>query len=125
MTVVERLRDALNAHDVEAMVACFHEDYRSEQPMYPDRAFMGAAQVRKNWTALFGAYPDFTATLLRSVRDGDEVWTEWEFGGSIDAVCVIIMGVRDDRIAWARLYMQTVDRGGETIDEAVQRATTT
>jgi hypothetical protein len=37
---------------------------------------------------------------------------------------VTIFGVRDDRIVWARLYMEEVDRSGEGIDQAVQELTT-
>jgi hypothetical protein len=33
---------------------------------------------------------------------------------------VIIAGIRDDRIAWARLYMEPVEQGGADIDEMVQ-----
>jgi len=38
MTVVARLRDAMNAHDLEGFLDCFHEDYKSEQPIHPDAA---------------------------------------------------------------------------------------
>ncbi|MBW3665869.1 MAG: nuclear transport factor 2 family protein [Actinobacteria bacterium] len=33
MSVAVRLRDAMNAHDLEAFLACFHQDYQSEQPV--------------------------------------------------------------------------------------------
>ena len=55
--VVERLNAAMNAHDIEAFVACFHEDYESEQPAHPDRAFRGRDQVRENWSAIFEGVP--------------------------------------------------------------------
>jgi len=59
--VTDRLTAAQNAHDLEAMLACFHEDYRSEQPMFPARAFQGIDQVRKNWSALLESIPDLHA----------------------------------------------------------------
>jgi SnoaL-like domain len=62
--VVERLRRAMNAHDLEAHVACFHPDYRSEQPAHPNRGFGGREQVEKNWTSIYGTIPDFHAELL-------------------------------------------------------------
>ena len=31
--LMERLTAEQNAHDLEGMLACFHEDYRSEQPL--------------------------------------------------------------------------------------------
>jgi hypothetical protein len=46
--VLERLRDAQNGHDLDAFVACFDPQYRSEQPVHPDRAFVGSEQVRSN-----------------------------------------------------------------------------
>jgi hypothetical protein len=33
--VMNRLTAAQNAHDLEGMLACFHEDYHSEQPLFP------------------------------------------------------------------------------------------
>jgi hypothetical protein len=57
--VLERLRDAQNAHDLDAFVACFDPRYRSEQPVHPDRAFVGSDQVRANWAAVFAGVPDF------------------------------------------------------------------
>jgi hypothetical protein len=34
---------------------------------------------------------------------------------------VIIAGIRDDRIAWARLYVDEVEREGAGIDAAVRQ----
>jgi SnoaL-like domain len=49
----KRSAKAANRHDLEAMVACFAPDYRSEQPLYPERNFTGQAGVRKNWSFFF------------------------------------------------------------------------
>jgi hypothetical protein len=68
--VIERLRDAHNRHDVDAFVACFDPEYRSEQPVHPGRAFVGSQQVRRNWAEVFAGVPDFHAELLRSARQG-------------------------------------------------------
>jgi len=35
-----------------------------------------------------------------------------------------VNGVRGERIAWARLYLDEVERGGEGIGDAVERAAT-
>src|SRR3954449_11185362 len=74
--VMDRLTAAQNAHDLEALLACFHEDYRSEQPQFPARTFQGIGQVRANWSALLGAMPDFHAEVVRSAVDGDTVFAE-------------------------------------------------
>jgi SnoaL-like protein len=51
--VVAALARATNAHDIEAFVALFSEEYDSEQPAHPDRKFRGRDQVRANWSAVF------------------------------------------------------------------------
>jgi ketosteroid isomerase-like protein len=122
MAVVERLDAALNARDIEAMVALFAPDYDSVQPAHPDRAFTGAEQVRKNWSAMFTSVPDFRSELIRTCADGDTVWSEWRWQGTdLDIAGVIVMGIRDERIAWARLYVEPVEQSGAGIDAAVQR----
>ena len=49
LSVVTRLRDAMNEHDLEALVDVFDPDFVSETPAHPQRTFQGAAQVRRNW----------------------------------------------------------------------------
>src|SRR3954454_22856166 len=116
--LMDRLTAAQNAHDLEGMLACFHEDYRSEQPLFPTRTFQGIDQVRANWSALLDAIPDFRAETLCSAVDGDTVfvevhWTGTKADGSpLDERGVLITSIRDDRIAWARLYVDEVDHAG-------------
>jgi uncharacterized protein (TIGR02246 family) len=127
--LVRRLQAAMNAHDVEAFVACFAEDYDSAQPTHPDRAFRGREQVRANWSAVFTGVPDFHAELLRANTVGDTTWSEWRWqgtqadGGRLDMAGVIILGERDERVAWARLYIETVEHAGAGIDAAVRDMT--
>jgi ketosteroid isomerase-like protein len=125
--LLDRLTAAQNAHDLEAMLACFHEDYRSEQPLFPARTFQGLAQVRANWSALFEAIPDFHAEILRSAIDRDTVFVEIQWTGTkadgtpLEERGVLIIGIRDDRIAWARLYVDEVERDSPEIDAVVRR----
>jgi len=124
--VAQRLDAALNAHDIEAFLDCFAEDYRSEQPAHPDRAFQGREQVRRNWSSIFEGVPDFRSTLLGSVVDGDVEWSEWHWrgtqgeGGTLEMAGTIVCGVRDGRMAWARLYMEPVEQAGAGIEAAVR-----
>jgi hypothetical protein len=62
--VVERLNAAMNAHDLDSFVACFDDDYESEQPVHPDRTFRGAGQVRSNWSEIFEGVSDFRSELV-------------------------------------------------------------
>ena len=124
--VLERLRDAQNRHDLDAFVACFDPRYRSEQPVHPDRAFVGSEQVRRNWAEVFAGVPDFRAELVRSAEVGDTWWAEWHWQGTrsdgtpLDMRGVTIFGVREDHIVWGRLYLEEVE-GGQGIDQAVQQ----
>jgi ketosteroid isomerase-like protein len=125
--LVDRLTAAQNAHDLEAMLTCFHEDYRSEQPQFPARTFQGIDQVRANWSTLLGAMPDFHAEVVRSAVDGDIVFVEVHWTGTkvdgtpLEERGVIVMCIRDDRIAWGRLYVDEVEREGADIDAVVRR----
>ncbi len=125
--VIDRLTAAQNAHDLEGMLACFHQDYRSEQPRFPARAFTGVDQVRANWSALLDAIADFHAEVLRSAADGDVVFSEVHWTGTkadgtpLDERGVILMGISDDRVAWGRLYVDEVERDSPGIDAVVRR----
>jgi ketosteroid isomerase-like protein len=123
--VAERLRAAMNARDIEAFVACFADDYDSEQPAHPDRAFTGRDQVRQNWSAIFSGVSDFSAELVSATADGDTEWSEWRWQGTqgdgtkLDMAGVIVGGVRDGLLRWARLYVEPVEQGAG-IDAAVR-----
>jgi len=125
--VIDRLTAAQNAHDVEGMVACFHDDYRSEQPRFPARTFEGSDQVRANWSALLDAIPDFEGEVLRLVAEGDVVcfevhWTGTKADGTrLDERGAIVMGVREERIAWGRFYVDAVEHESAGIDAVVRR----
>jgi len=124
--VFARLVAAQNAHDIEALVACFAADYLSEQPTHPDRAFRGNAQVRKNWSSIFAGVPDFHAELLDAAVEGETAWGEFEWrgrrrdGSAFHSRGVIIGKTRDGKLVAARLYMSDVDEAGRGIDAAVE-----
>lgn len=123
---LERLIDAMNRHDPAAIAAAFAPGYRSEQPAHPNRGFGGRAQVQANWTSVFEGVPDFAAELVDSARRGDTVWSEMRWrgthrdGSAFAMSGVVVLGVEDDLIAWARLYMEPVEQGGGDIEAAVQ-----
>jgi ketosteroid isomerase-like protein len=105
---VRRLVEAVNAHDLEAMVGCFAEDYVNVTPAHPMRGFGGRQQVRRNWAQLFAGVPDLHARLTGMAVDGDRVWTEWDISGTrrdgapFAMRGVVIFGVTGDVIASAR-----------------------
>ena len=125
LRVLDRLMDALNRHDVDALVDCFQDDYESYQPLRPSEAFRGSHQVRRNWSRIFESIPDVRGEVLRSASSGDTAWVELSLtgmrphGSPLDMRGVIINGVTDDRIAWARLYLEPVFENAGDIDQGV------
>ena len=124
---LQRLCDAVNTHDIDAVVACFTDTYRNETPAHPGRSFAGTVQVRRNWDRIFAGLPDITAHLLTSVADGDAIWSEWEMKGTRpDGTAGILRGViifvaAGDQLASARFYLEPVDAGADGHDGAVGR----
>ena len=127
MHLIERLQDATNLHDLDAVVACFAVDYRNETPAHPERGFTGREQVRRNWEQIFAAIPDVSTRVVRSAVDGETVWSEWEHRGTRSdgsahmMLGVIIFGVVADVISWARFYLEPVQEGGGGIEATVNR----
>jgi len=125
--LVERLRCAVDDHDLDAVVACFADDYRNETPVHPGRGFEGSEQVRTNWSRLFTGIPDLSARVLRTAIDGAVVWSEWEMLGTRPdgdphlMRGVIVFGVVSERFSWARFYLEPVDPGEGGVDAAIDR----
>lgn len=124
--VIDRLVAAMNAHDLDAAAGRFHEGYRSVQPAHPGRVFVGRAQMRANWEAMFSGIPDFRAEISRSVRDGDTTWTEWRWSGTrgdgqaFEVRGVTLFEITDDQIVAGRLYMEETEREVAGIEQAVE-----
>lgn len=124
--MVDRLARATNDHDLEGLAGCFAEDYENETPAHPTRSFRGRAQVRQNWEQIFAFVPDLRAEVTSSTIAGETAWTEWEMTGTRrDGTAhqmrgVILFGVRDGVAQWARLYLEPVDAGAGTVDDAVR-----
>ena len=124
--MVHRLLQATNDHDLEALVACFAEDYENETPVHPARGFRGSAQVRRNWEQIFAFVPDLRAEVTRTAVDDDVIWTEWEMtgtrrdGSAHGMRGVVIFGVDGGVARWARFYLEPVDLSAGTVDDAVR-----
>lgn len=126
-SLVRRLAAATNAHDLDALVGCFADDYLNETPVHPARGFRGAGQVRRNWTQLFAGIPDLSARVLATAVDGDTVWSEWEMSGTRrDGAAhlmrgVIIFGVSRGRATSARFYLEPVEDVSGEVDAEIAR----
>jgi ketosteroid isomerase-like protein len=121
LAVVYRLRDAVDAHDLDALVDCFAPEFRSELPTFPDASFVGNENVRRNWGRIFSAVPDITAEVVRSASHADTVWVEWQQQGTQRdgrphlARGIIIFTVVGGRIASNRFYVHPVRSGPPSV----------
>lgn len=125
LALVDRLRQAVDDRDLDAMVECFTPEYRNETPAHPGRGFVGRDQVRTNWQRIFAGVPDIKAEVLRTAVDGTTIWSEWEMRGTRPdgephlMRGVIIFGLDGTQAAWARFYLEPVDAGDGGVDAAI------
>ena len=125
MAIVERLLEATNRHDLDAIGACFRLDFENLSPLHPARSFRGREQVVKNWAQILRGVPDIRAQIVGRAVEGDQVWTEWEMTGTRrDGYRqllrgVMIFAVRAGLIDSVRFYLEPVDDSSQAIDEAV------
>jgi ketosteroid isomerase-like protein len=123
---VDRLVAATNAHDLEALVGCFARDYRNITPAHPGRGFTGREQVRRNWEQIFASVPDLRADVVASTVDGSTVWTQWDMrgtradGSAHRMAGVIIFDVTGDVAQAATFFLEPVDAGADSVDQAVR-----
>lgn len=128
LTLADRLRDAVNRHDLDAMTRCFAADFVNETPVHPARSFRGRDQVRKNWAQIFAAVPNLEAEMVGVATHDDTVWTEWEMRGTrVDGAQHLMRGVSifvvaDGSLASVRFYLEPVEQTGDGIDASVQSA---
>lgn len=125
VAVVERLLEATNRHDLDAIGACFELEFENVTPLHPARSFRGREQVRKNWAQILGAVPDIKAQIVGRAVAGDTIWAEWEMSGTRrDGVRHLLRGVmvftvRAGHIHALRFYLEPVDDSRLGIDAAV------
>jgi ketosteroid isomerase-like protein len=125
--VLERQCEALNAHDVDALADCFHEDLQSDDLVHPSQTFRGRDQVRQNWALMIQNVPDLQAELRGTAVEGDTVWGEWRISGTrrdgqmLDLRGVVISRVRDGRILSSRRYLAPLEVHDESVDDYFRR----
>ncbi|KHK98734.1 hypothetical protein LK09_07380 [Microbacterium mangrovi] len=129
--VIDRICAATNAHDLDALVDCFAEDYRLTMPVHPSRDFRGSAQVRTNWSQIFAGVPDLRAEVVARTDDGPSRWTEWRMwgtrrdGAAHDMRGVAIFEVDEDagieHARACRFYLEQVEHDSGTVDDDVHR----
>jgi ketosteroid isomerase-like protein len=125
---VERFVNAINEHDLEAIVSCFAPDYHDIEPAHPTRQIQGGqAEVRKNWGTVVEGMPDFRTQVEMVAVEGDTAWIEHDWSGTrtdgsrLHLRGVNIFGIRDGQFSWGRIYMESVEEDGIDLEERVRR----
>jgi ketosteroid isomerase-like protein len=125
--LLERLVDALNAHDLDRLVGCFADDFVNETPVHPQRGFRGSQQVRTNWRQILAGVPDLRARVPRSAVDGDTLWTEWDMSGTrVDGAAFAMRGVAIFQVTVSafgsvRFYLEPVEQTSDDVDAHTRR----
>jgi ketosteroid isomerase-like protein len=115
--ILEQMRAALDAHDLEAFLGFFRDDYVGERPRHPGAKISSRTDVRTNWAEVISDVPDLRVEVPAAVQDGDRIWSEWRAygtarsGAMLELRGVIIFGIEDDKVAWSRMYMEPVEQG--------------
>ena len=123
---VDRLVRTTNAHDLDGVVGCFAADYVNVTPAHPARGFAGPDQVRRNWSQIFAAVPDIEVEVVAAAFDEGTAWTQWEMRGTRrDGTAhrmagVIVFEVADGLAHRATFFLEPVDEGPGTVDDAVR-----
>jgi ketosteroid isomerase-like protein len=85
LAVLERMVDAFNAHDLDAIMSLFAEDCVFESPRGPEawgRRFQGQSAVRKGLGARFTTIPDVHYGDGNHFVSGDRGVSEWTLTGT-------------------------------------------
>ena len=70
--LLERMRAALDAHDLDTFVEFFREDYVGERPRHPGAEMSSREDVRRNWAEIIRDVPDLRVDVPAAVEDGDK-----------------------------------------------------
>lgn len=130
--VLGDLIDAVNRHDLDALVDQFANDVRSDTPAHPARNFVGSDQVRRNWGQILGAIADLRATIVASAvgpgeaPDGEAIWAELAFDGHRPDGApwkmrgVTVNQVEDGRIAALHFYLEPLDEAAVDVGASIR-----
>ena len=121
--LLERMRAALDAHDLDTFVSFFRDDYVGERPRHPGSPMSSREDVRRNWEEVISDVPDLRVDVPAAVEDGNTIWSEWRAygtarsGAMLELRGVIIFGVQNGQVAWSRMYLEPVEQEGLTLNE--------
>ena len=118
LVVLERMVDAFNAHDLDAIMSLFTEDCVFESPRGPEawgQRFEGLRAVREGLGARFTTIPDVHYGGGRHFVSGDRGVSEWTLTGTTaDGVRLNLRGCdiwtfRDDKVVVKNSFWKIVE----------------
>ena len=121
--LLEQMRAALDAHDLDKFVSFFREDYVGERPRHPGANVSSREDVRDNWAMIISDVPDLRVDVPAAVEDGNTIWSEWRAygtarsGAMLELRGVIIFGIQDGQVAWSRMFIEPVEQEGLSLDD--------
>jgi len=114
MTIEEQLIgryfDAFNRHDIEAVMACFHDDAVLVGPN--GKRLVGRAEVRRSYETEFALFPDAHCELRLCTGNSGRGVAESFFTGTrsgrgrVEAIGAEVMEILDGKIKEIRDYHQ-------------------
>jgi hypothetical protein len=103
VNVVDRVLDALNAHDLEAFVSCYTEDATIEDG-YDKVVARGHAELRERYGPMFTSFQEVRVTALVRIGVGEFIVQHEEVVGRGEPMRhVAVYLVRNDLIERERL----------------------
>jgi ketosteroid isomerase-like protein len=121
LAVLERMLDAFNAHDLDAIMSFFADDCVLELPRGPEpwgRRLEGREQVRDGLASRFAGIPDVHYGDARHWLAGDRGCSEWLLTGtSAQGEKIAVRGCdlfefRDGEVVRKDSYWKLVEPGG-------------
>jgi len=110
--LIKRYFDAFNQHDIEGVMACFHDEAVLVGPN--GKRLVGRAEVRRSYETEFALFPDAHCELRVCTGNSGRVVAESYFTGTraeqkrIEAIGAEVMEMVDGKIKEIRDYHQPV-----------------
>ena len=111
--LIHRYFDAFNHHDIEGVMACFHDD-----PVIVDaegRRFAGREEVRRSYETSFALFPDGRCDLRSCTGNDGRGMAESLFRGTrpregkvVEAIGAEVLEISDGKIKEIRDYHKRV-----------------
>lgn len=119
MDAADRFYDAINRKDMKALAAVIHPEFEMIVPQKPARGFKGKQQEVDNIVYLCESHPDLEMTVLRKIRDGNEIWAESHLvAANLEMMAVVIWTVDPETgtLRAGRYYSEPVQHEAGDID---------